>query len=195
MQLTPRDERMLKILGVVAGLALIYLLFITVLGGDDGGEVTMPTGPTGPAPVESAVTPSPTPRETLPPVLLAGARDPFSIPPGLSPSGSVGPTPTGTTTQPPVTTQPPGTTVPPTTTPPPGEAEPSDQISIGEHHVRLVSIFAQGTKAQVEVDGGVWTVEVGAIFDDNFKLVRIRGRCARFLFGDQSFTLCLQQRK
>jgi hypothetical protein len=45
------------------------------------------------------VTPSPTPRETLPPVSLAGSRDPFSIPPGLelSTGGSVSPTTTVTT--------------------------------------------------------------------------------------------------
>ncbi|HEU4831925.1 MAG TPA: hypothetical protein VFU18_04380 [Actinomycetota bacterium] len=40
-----------------------------------------------------SVRPSPTPRETLPPVSLAGSRDPFSIPPGLelSTGGSVSP--------------------------------------------------------------------------------------------------------
>ena len=42
----------------------------------------------------------------------------------------------------------------------------------------------------MEVDGKVYTVEDGALFGENFKLVRIDGRCARFLFGDQSFTLC-----
>jgi hypothetical protein len=42
----------------------------------------------------------------------------------------------------------------------------------------------------VKVDGKLYTVEPGATFDDNFKLVRIDGRCARFLFGDQGFELC-----
>jgi hypothetical protein len=46
---------------------------------------------------------------------------------------------------------------------------------------------------QVEVDGKVYTVEEGARFDENFRLVRIDGNCARFLFGDQSFTLCDRQ--
>jgi hypothetical protein len=40
------------------------------------------------------------------------------------------------------------------------------------------------------VDGKVYTVEEGARFDENFRLVSIDGNCARFLFGDQSFTLC-----
>jgi hypothetical protein len=43
---------------------------------------------------------------------------------------------------------------------------------------------------QVEVDGDLWTVEEGALFAENFRLVNIDGKCARFLFGDQSFTLC-----
>ena len=213
MTLTPRDKRMLQVLGVVAGLALIYFVFTSVLGGDEG-EVAAPTGPTGGvvAPTTApSVTESPTPRETLPPVDLAGARDPFSIPPGLAtgaPSGSVGPTetttpPTGTTTPPTTTTTPPTTTTTPptsTTTPPTGTSSPpptnppppppTDQITIGGHHVQLDAVANNGRRLQVVVDHEVWTVEEGALFAENFKLVNIDGNCARFLFGDQSFTLC-----
>jgi hypothetical protein len=215
MTLTPRDKRMLQVLAVVAGLALVYVLFTTVLGGDDGGgDVAAPTGPTGaaPEPTESpSATESPTPRETLPPVDLAGARDPFSIPPGLAtetPGGGVGPTetgttppPTGTVTTPPptgaVTTPPPTGTVtspPPTgtTSPPPIEPPPTDAITIGGHDVRLESINNQRKRLEVRVDGKVWTVEEGARFDDTFRLVKIDGPCARFLFGDQSFELCMK---
>jgi hypothetical protein len=215
MTLTPRDKRMLQILGVVAGLALIYLLFTTVLGGDDGGETAAPTGPTAGVPTPSVPpeeSPSPTPRETLPPVDLAGARDPFSIPPGLQttpPGGGVSPTetvtvppPTGTVTQPPPTgtaTTPPPTFPPPTgpptispspTTPP--EPEPTDQISIGGHDLKIERINNQRKRIQIVVDRQRWTVEEGAIFADNFRLVRINGPCARILFGDQSFQLCLK---
>jgi hypothetical protein len=211
MTLTPRDKRMLQVLGVVAGLAIIYFLYTTLLGGDGGEDLAAPTGPTGTLTGPSSaptVTESPTPRETLPPVDLAGARDPFSIPPALqTASGSVGPTgatgPTGTTTTPPVTTTtPPVTTTspPPTfpttppTSPPPGggggNEEPTDHISIGGHDLTLDNISGSGSKLQVKVDGDLWTVEEGALFADNFKLVRINGSCARFLFGDQSFTLC-----
>src|SRR5688572_10746016 len=130
MQLTPRDKRMLQILGVVAGLTIAYLLFTTVLGGGGGEEVAAPTGPTAPLGTPS-VTPSPTPRETLPPVVLAGTRDPFSIPPGLGvvPGGSVAPTGTTTTSPPTGTTAPPptGTFSPPptgTTSPPPPAPPP-----------------------------------------------------------------------
>ncbi len=54
----------------------------------------------------------------------------------------------------------------------------------------LSDIAANGKKLKVAVDGEVWTVEEGALFAENFKLVNIEGGCARFLFGDQSFILC-----
>jgi hypothetical protein len=197
MALTDRDRKMLYVLGAVAAVALLYL-FVLKPGG--GGESAAPTGPTGslPSPV---VTPSvsPTPRQTLPPVILAGARDPFSIPPVFltsGPSGSVSPPVSGTETTPPATTQPP-TTTPPTSTPPPTTPppttpppKPGDEIQIGGHDVVLQDVFDGQTKARVEVDHRVWTVEVGANFDDNFQLVKIDGNCATFLFGDERFELC-----
>ena len=97
MQITPRDRRILQIAGVVVPLLLLVYFF--VLRTDGGEDLALPSGPTGitrstGVPTESpSVMPSPTPRETLPPVSLAGSRDPFSIPPGLelSTGGSVGP--------------------------------------------------------------------------------------------------------
>lgn len=221
MQLTSRDRKILLITGIA--LPVLLLVYFFVLRPDGGEDLTLPSGPTGisgstGAPVESpSVTPSPTPRETLPPVSLAGSRDPFSIPPGLelSTGGSVGPTttvvvpgtttavvpgtttavvpPVTTTTFPPITT---ATTTPPVTTtstatiPPPPDGRPGNKILIGGHNVKLVSIAGNGNKLDVSVDGKVYTVEAGATFDDNFKLVKIDGTCAKFLFGDQSFELC-----
>jgi hypothetical protein len=80
-------------------LPLLLLVYFFVLRPDGGEDVALLSGPTGitgstGVPTESpSVTPSPTPRETLPPVSLAGSRDPFSIPPGLelSTGGSVSP--------------------------------------------------------------------------------------------------------
>jgi len=77
--------------------------------------------------------------------------------------------------------------------PPPGGGDgdrPGNKILIGGHDVKLVSVADNGKKLDVQVDGKVYTVEPGATFDDNFKLVKIDGTCARFLFGDQSFELC-----
>jgi len=221
MQLTPRDKRILQIAGVAVPLLLIVYFF--VLRPDGGEDLALPSGPTGATgttgvPTASpSLSPSPTPRETLPPVSLAGSRDPFSIPAGLelSTGGSVSPTTTvssgGTTTAAttvPITVP---TTVPitvpttipttvitttgTTTMPPPGGGDgdrPGNKILIGGHDVKLVSVSGNGKKLDVQVDGKVYTVEPGATFDDNFKLVKIAGRCAKFLFGDQSFELCMR---
>ena len=221
MQLTPRDKRILQIAGVV--LPLLLLLYFFVLRPDDGEDVAVPEFPTGATGLTGAtggspsVTPSETPRETLPPVSLAGSRDPFSIPPGLElTGGGVGPTtsPGATGTVPPTTTAPPTSTFPPPTstftpptstftqpppttppsTPPPPPPPPPEElghkVEIGGHTVKLHSIAGNEKSLEVSVDGKRYTVEPGATFDDNFKLVRIDGRCAKFLFGDQSFELC-----
>lgn len=221
MQLTPRDKRMLQILGAVAAVAIVFLFVTNVLGGG-GEDVAAPTGPTGGVTGPTAapsVSPSPTPRETLPPVVLAGARDPFSIPPGLATtSGSVAPTTgdtgTGTTTggggTTTFTTQPPvittstftsgtttltttitgtttGTTTTTTTT---GGPEAPNSIKIGGHDVKIRFVDTRHNVVQVKVDRKLYTVERGATFDENFMLVSVDGKCAKFLFGDQSFTLC-----
>jgi hypothetical protein len=197
MPLSPRDKRAVIILGAVAGLAIVAFVLLKVLGGGGGEEAASPTptatgGPTStPSPT---VSPSPTPRETLPPVVVAGARDPFSVPPVLeSPSGSVSPTTSGSPSGSPTTSPTSSPTTSPTATP----TTPSggSSTTIGGHTVVLDDIFASGTKAQVEVDGTVYTVSEGQKFDDNFKLVSISGNCARFLYGDQSFTLCLNPQK
>jgi hypothetical protein len=215
MQITPRDKKILQVTGIALPLLLlVYFFVLRPNGGEDVALLSGPTGITGSTgvPAESpSVTPSPTPRETLPPVSLAGSRDPFSIPPGLelSTGGSVSPTTTGggTTTIPATTTSPPGTTtstLPPppppppttTTTPPPGGGgggggeNPGNKILIGDHDVKLIGVGGRGEKLDVQVDGKVYTVQPGATFDDNFMLVKIDGRCATFLFGDQSFELC-----
>lgn len=228
MQLTPRDKRMVQVLGVVGGLAVAYFLFTSVLGGGgDEGEVAIPTGPTGVViiPTGPTGTVSPAPAETLPPVVLAGARDPFSTPPELlttsattaPTTGTIPPGSTGTTTTSTVTTSTTSTstfTFPPpttststfttttgtttmTTTSPGGNGdgnpdEPSDRTTIGEHDVRLVGVDRKQGRVEVVVDGKLYTVEEGATFEGTFKLVNITSSCARFLFGDQSFTLCLR---
>lgn len=210
MQLTPREKRILQIAGVVLPLFLIVYFF--VLRPDGGEDLAAPSGastvagPTGAIDESPSVSPSPTPRQTLPPVSLAGDRDPFSIPPGLAiTGGSVGPTTTipsqtGGTTTAPVTTLPPTTVTPPpfttppftstTTSPPPPPDMAANKILIGGHNVKLIKIAGNEKTLDVKVDGKVYTVEPGATFDDNFRLVRIDGTCARFLFGDQSFELC-----
>lgn len=187
MALSDRDRRSLIILGAVAGAAVLFFLVKMLLGG--GGEEQVQGAPTTqPTGVEATASPSasatPSPRQTPPPIILAGQRDPFSIPPVLSPVPSGG----GTG----------GTSPPPSggggTSPPPSGGGSS--TTIGGHDVSLLDIFAGGTKVQVEVDGTVYTVSEGDTFaQGDFQLVSISGDCARFLFGDEAFTLCLNPQK
>lgn len=205
--MTDRDKRMLIVLAVVAGLGGLYLL-MKVVGGGGGGTSALPTGPTatGPPPVS----PSPTGGGGhKPPVDLSGTRNPFSVPPGLAvgpaPSGATGATGatgvsgatgatggTGPTSSPPPTSPPassPPPTTPPPTTPPP---RPGPSTTIGHHRVRLEDVFAHQTKVKVMVDGKLYIVEEGGRFAGNFELSKILGaRCARFLYGDDAFELCL----
>lgn len=60
------------------------------------------------------------------------------------------------------------------------------------HTVRLVDIFTEGgrQRAQVQVDGTVYTVDEGEVFAENFQLLSISGECATMLYGDDQFTLC-----
>jgi hypothetical protein len=195
MALSPRDRRALMLLGAAAGVALLAFVFLNVLRGGGGEEAVPPVPPIstgGPTPTPT-VSPTPMPRETLPPVVLAGSRDPFSIPPSLQtgsppPSGSVSPPPTGTGTAPPPTGT--GTPTPTPTTPGGGQS-----TTMGGHTVVLLDIFQGGTKVQVEVDGTVYTVSVGETFAGKFRLVSISGSCARFVFGDEAFTLCTSPQK
>jgi hypothetical protein len=229
MALTPRDKRMLQILGAVAGLAVAFFLFTNVLGGGgDEGQVAAPTGFTGVVPPTGATaTPTPEATETLPPVVLAGARDPFSTPPqlvtaavptsGTSPTSGVGSPslPTTTVTTPTRTTSPftPSPTFPtgtppisPTGTPtsptPPtspggggdnGNGEPTNTITIGEHNLKLISVNGKQHRVEILVDHKLWTVEEGGTFEEVYKLVKIQAAgCVRFLYGDDSFDLCLK---
>ena len=196
MQLSDRDRRMLIVLAVVAGLAGVYLL-MKVLGGGGGGTSALPTGP--PVTVPPTVSPPTSPTGgPQPPVDLSGSRDPFSVPPGLAlatggtggtgASGGTGATgPSASPTSPPPTS-PPATSPPPTSPPP----RPGPSTTIGHHHVRLEDVFAHQTKVKVKVDGKLYIVEEGGRFAGNFELRKILGaRCARFLYGDDAFELCL----
>jgi hypothetical protein len=197
---------MLIVLGVVAGLAVVYLL-LKVLGGG-GGTVAGSTGPivTGPP----TATPTPSPHHGGPPVDISGNRDPFSVPPDLVgiASGATGATgTTGGTTGATGGTGSPSPTISssPTTTPstspssspspspnPSPNHKPRDSIKIGGHEVRLEDVFAGQTKTKTKVDAKMYVVEEGARFAGNFKLTKILGpRCARYLYGDEAFELCL----
>jgi hypothetical protein len=185
MALSDRDRRTVTIGGIVVGVLLAGFLVFSILG---GGEEPFPPIPETP-PVQT----SPTPPPEGPPIQNFTGRDPFSVPPALSPSPSPTVSPGGGTT----TTPPPGgggTQTPSPTAPGGGSSQ-----NVGGSTVVLLDIFQRDgvTHAQVEVDGQVFDVVVGETFgpNDQFELSSVAGNCATFLFGDQRFTLCISAQK
>jgi hypothetical protein len=74
-----------------------------------------------------------------------------------------------------------------------GDADPEpDGDNIGNHRVKVIDVYTQGGqgRAQIQVDGTVYTVDEGEGFAGNFRLVSTSGSCATVLFGDDEFTLC-----
>jgi hypothetical protein len=197
MALSLRDRKtQLRLAGGVVAILAVFLILKVFSGGSattssPTPSVTLPSG------VPSA---SPTPTPTPPPVVVFSGRDPFQNLFGPASSGSSSSSSSTGSTTPPAS----GTSTPPpsgTTTPPPssggngnGDGGQGSGATIGGHSVLLDDIFiAQGgiRKAQVEVDGTVYTVAAGQSFDDNFKLVSFpSASCAHFVFGDEGFTLC-----
>ena len=64
--------------------------------------------------------------------------------------------------------------------------------NIGGHRVTLVDVFGEDgrSRAQIQVDGTVYTVDEGDQFAESFELLSLSGDCATLLFGDDQFTLC-----
>jgi hypothetical protein len=189
--------------GLVVVLALVWFFFLR-----PGGETVAPqTSPTPASTDDAAATAQDEgdeaagtkdsnkdggrkqPVETFE---LFASKDPFEPLIDATPAtagAAPAPTAPGTTT-PPATTDP-GTTDPGTTDP--GTTDPgTGGQAVGGHPVRLVDVFSQdgSPRAQVSVDGSVYTVAEGETFADNFQLTSVSGTCATMLFGDDQFTLC-----
>ncbi len=194
MAMTDRDKRTLKIGGIVVGVLVVIFLALKLLGGGGGEEAatsfsprsttSAPGGTGGGSGTESpSLAPSP--------VLVLPVRDPFAIPAGFpAPSGgssSTGSSSSGTSTS----TSQPGTRTP---TQPSGATQ-----TVGGHQVTLIDTFTTNgvERATVEVDGTTYSVAAGQTFGPNkqYRLQSVSGNCATFLFGDQSFTLCVPQNK
>ncbi|MGH2680485.1 MAG: hypothetical protein ACRDG8_08400 [Actinomycetota bacterium] len=192
MALSERDRRTVTIGGVVMGVLLAGFVLFSVLG---GGEEPFPEiPPTVPGP-ES---PSPSPDGAGPPIQSFTGRDPFSVPPALSPSpttddggngGNGGPSPSNGGNGGPG----PSNGGPSPTAPGGGSSQ-----NVGGSTVVLLDIFERdgATRVQVEVDGTVHDVGIGQQFaGGRFELRSVGDSCATFLFGDEQFTLCLNVQK
>ena len=190
MALSERDRRTVTIGGIVVGVLLAGFVLFSFLGGGEEGFPPIP--PTTPG----AGSPSPSPGGVGPPIQSFTGRDPFSVPPALSPS----PSPTvpggggnGSGTPSPSNGGGGGSQTPSPTAPGNGSSQ-----NVGGSTVVLLDVFQRdgATHVQVEVDGTVFDVVVGEQFaSGRFELRSVAGNCATFLFGDESFTLCIHAQK
>jgi hypothetical protein len=198
MPISDRDRRMLRIGGIVIGVLVVGFLLLKLLGGGGEEEAIPSSSPLRPS--SSSTQPTGTPSLAPSPILVLPARDPFSIPPGFgvtttsSSTGGTTTTSTGGTT----TTSTGGGTTTTTATPPTQPGNGASQ-TVGGHTVVLLDTFtANGVEqAQVEVDGTVYDPSVGQTFGPNkqYRLQSVSENCATFLYGDESFTLCVSPNK
>jgi cytoskeletal protein RodZ len=198
MPISDRDRRMVRIGGIVVGVLVVGFLLLKLLGGGGAEEPFPSSSPLKPS--SSSIQPTGTPSLAPSPVLVLPARDPFSIPPGFesTTSSSGGSTTTSSSGGSSTSSSSGGSTTTGTTTPP---TQPGNGASktVGGHTVVLLDTFtANGVEqAQVEVDGTVYDPSVGQTFGPNkqYRLQSVSGNCATFLYGDESFTLCVSPNK
>jgi hypothetical protein len=170
MPMSPRDRRLLIVLGALVVAAAVWFLFLH--------KSPKATETVSQLPQVSQGTPTPAPSPTKgkhKKVLVFSGRDPFCCNPTTSPVSGTSP----------------GSGVAPAGSPSSGPNGGSSATFNGQTVV-LVDIFvADGNdQAQVEVDGTVYTVSPGDAFAGDFTLVSINGTCADFTFQSESFTLC-----
>lgn len=185
MALEERDKKMLMVLGAVAGLAVLFLLFKMLTGGgEDPATVDATTGtdvtasPAVPAttPDEPAPAATPAPTTTELNGFVFTARDFFSpIPePIVDVSATPSPSPGGST-----------------------DITP-DNVNIDGHEIVLNEIIARKTPlSNVTVDGANFSVSAGEAFADGFTVLTIDTSvsCAQYEYKSGSlqddFTLCV----
>jgi hypothetical protein len=176
-----RERTLLIVLGVIV-LAVGGFFLFTMLGGEEEQQAA-PTPVTSPLPATPGTEAGEAPSEPPNMFRFFGGRDPF-VPLIVAEAGGAG-----------VGTAPAeiaGGEAPPVEPAPEGaeQAEaPNQSVTVDGQTVTLIDIVDSDT-AQVEVDGRTVTVDEGEEFAQNFELVSVEGNCARFLFGDESFTLC-----
>jgi hypothetical protein len=191
--MTSRERNMLIGLGVVAVVALAF--FFLVMGGEEEPEQTAPTPPTSsPAPIPATPgtdvgEPTEEPTEEPPrTVTFFGGRDPFV--PLIEEPTTDGTTDGGTTPTDGGTTPPDGEPTDGATTPPPdGDPTDGDGIAVTGRPVVLVDVIDDST-VNVEIEGDSFTVTEGQRFAQSYQVVSVEANCARFLYGDESFSLC-----
>jgi hypothetical protein len=201
MALTDKDKRTLTIGGAVVGVLLVGFLLFNLLGGG-GGEPTASRAPRPTSTTPSGGTDTGSPTLAPSPVLVLPARDPFSIPPGFAATSSSSGTGSGSgsgSTSTSTTSSGGGSGSTSTSTTAPGGPGNGASRTVGGHTLTLISTFTTNGVAtvQVDIDGTVYAPAVGESFGPNkqYRLQSVSGNCATFLYGDESFTLCVPQNK
>ena len=164
-RLQPRERALIILFGVIALLAVVYLLFLS--GGGEEPEA-FPTSPSTSAP-RPTVSPTPTASPTGVPESFEvfEGKDPFRP---LVSAGPIGGTPA------------PGGSPGPTGGP----------TGSGGQRVTLVSISGSGENrvAVVIVDGTEYEVSEGETFAGSYRVKSLTAECGTFVFGDEQFTHC-----
>jgi hypothetical protein len=178
-----RERNLLIVLGVIVLAAGGFFLF-TSLGGEEEQAAPTTVVPS-PPPIEATPgTEAGEPPSEAPSVFrFFGGRDPF-VPLIVAETTAVG----GETTAAETGEAPAGGEVQPVTEG--AEAQQEDLGGFaGGKRFEVVNVVDADT-VQVEVEGDAFTVDEGERFARNFEVASVSGSCARFLFGDESFTLC-----
>lgn len=168
-RLQPRERALIILFGIIAILAVVYLLFLSG-GGEEPEAFPTPRRTSTPRPTATAtVAPTATPTGIPETIDFFEGKDPFRP---LVTAGGIGgaPSPGGTAS--------------------PG---PSGGPSGGDaQRVTLVSITGSGSarQATVLVDGQEYTVSEGETFAGSYRVKSLTADCGTFVFGDEQFTLC-----
>ena len=164
-RLQPRERALIIIVGIIAALALVYLL---LLSGGKGKPEVFPTTPRSTSTARPSVTP--TPAVTAPPESFEdlSGKDPFRP---LVVAGGVTPAPS------------------------PGSSPGSTGGASGSQRVTLVAISGSGASrtATVEVNSTEYQVKDGDTFAGSYRVKDLTANCGTFVFGDETFTLCVGQ--
>lgn len=183
---------------VLGGLLVVaFLLWFFLLRSD-----AEPESNTASPEVSTDATPEPVPtpgdkkRAPVETFEVFAPKDPFDPLVSASAAAVEGSATDGTTTSDSdgaiITTSDDGTGTTTTTTTDSGDGGEGSSESVGGHRVRLIDVFQENgeARAQIQVDGTVYTVSEGERFAQNFQLVSTSGSCGTMLYGDDQFTLC-----
>ena len=164
-RLQPRERALIIIVGIIAGLALVYVLLSS---GGKGKPESFPV--TTPRSTSASNPATPTPAVTAPPQSFddLSGKDPFRP---LVASGGVTPVPS------------------------PGSSPGSTGGATGSQRVTLIAISGSGTSrtATVEVNSTEYQVKEGDTFAGSYRVKDLTANCGTFVFGDETFTLCVGQ--